>query len=64
MNSSGCITHCKEGVKDLSKDGKFCMFQFLGEQQCVYIKLQEYLHPEHLCYQNYIKTEGWNKSSF
>lgn len=33
MNSSGCITHCKEGVKDLSKDGKFCMFQFLGDQQ-------------------------------
>lgn len=39
MNYSVCITHCKEGAKDLSKDGKFCMFLFLGEQQCVCIKL-------------------------
>lgn len=49
MNYSGCITHCREGAKALSKYGKFCMFQFLGEQQCVYIKLQEYLASEHLC---------------
>lgn len=49
MNYSACKTHCKEDAKDLSKDGKFCMFQFLGEQQCMYIKLQDYLPPEHLC---------------
>lgn len=32
MDYSGCITHYKYSGKDLNKDWKFCMFQFLGEQ--------------------------------